>query len=88
METYTPRRGTIAEMILAVQKSNPNLSPTELRRVVAMRHAAGEVSMSHVYRSLKQSMKKPVVRQNQEKKNLAATLEKNFKKLIESILNS
>lgn len=49
---YKPRRGSIAEMVLAVKSANPDLSPSEVQKVVSLRHPAGSVSLSHVQRTL------------------------------------
>lgn len=87
--TYRPRKGTIAEMILSVKASNPNLSPAEIQRVVSLRHPAGNVSMSHVHRILghvpaKQSIK--IVPSNGQK-NFKKILERNLKNFLDEILN-
>lgn len=89
MAVYTPRRGTVAEMILAVKQANPDLSAKEVQTVVSLRHPAQSVSLSHVQRTLDLGKIRPRIRRIPVKQGIknpnVKYIEERFKDFLDEV---
>lgn len=89
MAVYTPRRGTVAEMILAVKQANPDLSAKEVQQVVSLRHPAQSVSLSHVQRTLDLGKIRPRIRRIPVKQGIknpnVKYIEERFKDFLDEV---